>query len=75
MIKVFNINGIVNQFQLSTNKGYIFQSYDSLCACEFQGQDYINERYYKYSVTTSSTAKGMRPIGWGCQYRIEREDQ
>ena len=29
---------------------------------------------FKFSITTSTTAKGMRPIGWGYQYRIERED-
>ena len=29
----------------------------------------------KYAAETSDTEKGMRPIGWGAQYRIEREDQ
>ncbi len=29
----------------------------------------------KFAAETSSTAKGMRPIGWGAQYRIERIDQ
>ena len=59
MIKVFNLcspssgRKIANQFQLTTNKGYIFQSYESLCACEYQGKDYINKRYYKCSATTS----------------------
>ena len=29
----------------------------------------------KFAAETDSTAKGMRPIGWGAQYIIEREDQ
>ncbi|MCK5603317.1 hypothetical protein KAR91_15645, partial [Candidatus Pacearchaeota archaeon] len=29
---------------------------------------------FKFSVTTDNTTKGLRLIGWGMQYRIERED-
>ena len=58
MIKVCNLcspssgREIANQFEITTNKGDIFQSYRSLCALSSNGF-YINERYYKYSPTTT----------------------
>ena len=30
---------------------------------------------FKFSVTTADTAKGFQPIGWGIQYRYERDDK
>ena len=60
MIKVNNLcspssgREIANQFEIRTNKGSIFQSYESLCALwNDSNKKIINERYYKYSSTTS----------------------
>jgi hypothetical protein len=51
-------NGKVkNQFLITTDKGMIFQSYDSIIAAEvFAGKDYretfLDKTYWDYSVTT-----------------------
>jgi len=29
---------------------------------------------FKFSVATKETKKGFRPIAWGIQYRVERDD-
>ena len=34
-----------------------------------------NTHRYKFSVTTSTTAEGHRPVGWGYRFRTERKDK
>ena len=53
-----NGNAVANQFQLSMSGGYVFQSYQSLVAISgggssLHGRQVINQRYYKYSNTTT----------------------
>ncbi len=58
MIKVKNMinnngNSIANQFEISTDEGVIFQSYNSIIAKIMNsGQVYLDENYWDYSVTT-----------------------
>jgi hypothetical protein len=56
--KVSNFDGrngkVKNQFKIFTDKGYIFQSYDSVIAFKncFENKTYLDEHYWDYSVTT-----------------------
>lgn len=52
-MKVENINGVPNQFRIRTDKGWIFQSYDSTIVAIENGQVYLDEVYWNYSKTTS----------------------
>jgi len=48
-----NGNSIANQFEISTDEGVIFQSYNSIIAKIMNsGQVYLDENYWDYSVTT-----------------------
>lgn len=48
-----NGNSIANQFEISTNEGVIFQSYNSIIAKIMNnGQVYLDENYWDYSSTT-----------------------
>ena len=48
-----NGNLIANQFEISTDEGVIFQSYNSIIAKIMNsGQVYLDENYWDYSVTT-----------------------
>jgi len=58
MIKVRNMinnngNSIANQFEISTDEGVIFQSYNSIISKIMNsGQVYLDENYWDYSTTT-----------------------
>lgn len=46
-------NGKVkNQFIIQTDKGVVFQSYNSVIAAKISGKRYVDETYWDYSVTT-----------------------
>jgi hypothetical protein len=46
-------NSIKNQYLITTDKGFIFQSYDSLiCFKTFSGQVYLDVHKWNYSATT-----------------------
>jgi len=48
-----NGNSIANQFEISTDEGVIFQSYNTIIAKIMNsGQVYLDENYWDYSVTT-----------------------
>lgn len=48
-----NGNSIANQFEISTDEGVIFQSYNSIIAKIMNnGQVYLDENYWDYSSTT-----------------------
>lgn len=43
-----------NKYQYTISSGFLFQSYESLvCFIDYAGRMFIDERYYKYSKTTS----------------------
>lgn len=44
---------IANQFEISLNGASVFQSYQSIVAIWTNGRKIINQRYYKYSPTTT----------------------
>ena len=52
-MKVENINGRPNQFRIRTDKGWNFQSYNSTIVVIEDGQVFLDEIYWNYSVTTS----------------------
>lgn len=46
-------NGAVkNQFIIQTDKGLIFQSYNSIIAAKIDNKVYLNKNYWDYSPTT-----------------------
>ena len=46
-------NSIPNQFEIRTNKGVYFQSYDSIIAFwDNKGQIFLDSNYWDYSTTT-----------------------
>lgn len=62
IIKVSNMTGknynkIPNQFEIETDKGRVFQSYDSIICAILTAQGtqktYLDNRYWNYSKTTS----------------------
>jgi hypothetical protein len=54
---VRNIQGkngpVKNQFIIQTDKGTVFQSYNSLIAAKVDGKVFLDEYRWNYSVTTS----------------------
>lgn len=52
-MKVENINGVPNQFRIRTDKGWIFQSYNSVIVVIEDGQVFLDEFYWAHSKTTS----------------------
>ena len=46
-------NTIANQFSIITDKGKVFQSYQSNIVARIDGKIYLDEYYYNYSRTTS----------------------
>ena len=59
-VKINNMRGnngkeIVNQFEITTDKGVVFQSYNSIIAVIFKnGSVLLDEKYWDYSQTTST---------------------
>ncbi len=56
-IRVENMTGsrgntVPNQFIIKTSHGLYFQSYDSVIACNLNGQIYLDKYYWKFSSTT-----------------------
>ena len=47
-----NGNDILNQFLIQTNKGLVFQSYDSIIAATMNDKTYLDSDKWDYSVTT-----------------------
>ena len=47
-------NPIANQFEIWTDKGYFFQSYNSIIyfECKRTGKKYLDNYYWDYSTTT-----------------------
>lgn len=53
MKKVSNINGVPNQFEIVTNEGTFFQSYNSIIAVKRpDGKVELDSHYWDYSKTT-----------------------
>lgn len=52
-MKISNLNGVPNQFVLTTDQGTYFQSYQSMIAYISKGVIYLDQKYYNYSNTTS----------------------
>tara|TARA_R100000742_G_C4176312_1_gene12900 strand:- start:141 stop:410 length:270 start_codon:yes stop_codon:yes gene_type:complete len=58
-VKVYNMispngNQVTNQFEIYTNKGKYFQSYQSIIAfIDNKGQVFLDDYYWNYSRTTS----------------------
>jgi len=46
-------NGIVNQFEINTDDGTYFQSYQTIIVCRKNGKTYLDENCWDCSVTTS----------------------
>lgn len=52
--KVKQINGVHNQYEISTSEGIFFQSYDKIIAFISKNSKIIlDKNYYNYSKTTS----------------------
>jgi hypothetical protein len=55
-ISVENVKGkhgpVRNQFIIKTDRGAIFQSYDSIIAARINGKVFLDSRYWDYSNTT-----------------------
>jgi len=49
-----NYNPVPNQFEIYTNKGFYFQSYDSIIyfECKKTGKKYLDKNDWDYSITT-----------------------
>ena len=53
-IKVKQFEDKKNQFQIETDDGFYFQSYNSIiCFCPKKGKTQLDKNYYDYSKTTS----------------------
>jgi len=50
--KVTNYGGVPNQFIITTDKGLLFQSYETIIAATVSGKIYLDENNWDYSVTT-----------------------
>ena len=52
---VRNINGVKNQFEITTKEGRYFQSYNSIICFIPNNRDVVelDEKFWNYSVTTS----------------------
>lgn len=52
-MKISNINGIPNQFEIIDNENRWFQSYNSIiCKEDKDGNIFLDEKYWNYSKTT-----------------------
>ncbi|MBA7532439.1 hypothetical protein ES705_24665 [subsurface metagenome] len=45
-------NDVPNQFEIQTDKGILFQSYNSIIAFKSNGKIYLDSYYWDYSKTT-----------------------
>mgnify|MGYP003144133949 CR=1 FL=1 len=54
LISIQSGNPIANQFEIYTNKGYYFQSYNSIIyyKCSKTGKEYLDKYKWDYSNTT-----------------------
>lgn len=64
-----NGNPAMNQFIIHTDKGSVFQSYDSIIAAKIDGKVYLDVHKWDYSLTTGK----YRNIYLGCNIQETRD--